>query len=128
MNFVIHVNSLELKLNCIKSTKNTLFTLLRSRSRSTYQTERWLPMKTITTSFMTFFVTIGTQTGSLNVKAQMNCQITYNIFCVSVCWLPESGRMISCSLCNKWYCNVCVNTLKEAWKKINSEWFCDSCS
>ena len=58
-------------------------------------------------------------------KAQMNSQITFNIYCV--CRLPESGRMICCSLCNKWYHDVCVNAPKEAWKKRNSEWFCDSC-
>ena len=57
-------------------------------------------------------------------KSQLNCQITYNIYCV--CRLPDSGRMICCSLCNKWYHNACVTTPKKAWKKRNSEWFCDS--
>ena len=52
-----------------------------------------------------------------NKKAQMNCQITYNIYCV--CRLPESSRIICCNLCNKWYQDVCVNTPKEAWEKRN---------
>ena len=42
--------------------------------------------------------------------------------------LPESGRMICCNLCNKWYQDVCVNSPKEAWEKRNLEWFCNSCS